>query len=107
MTDNSVLLLAAYFSGLKYKTPPIASEPYNKEAGPFMISTLSCPFEFKPKPCSSPNCWFSNRIPCAYVRTRFPLNPRITGFPIETPVETTLTPGFVAKASDKLMAPSF
>ena len=47
-----------------YNTPPSASLPYNKEAGPFITSTLSIPFELKPRPCSSPYCWFSKRTPC-------------------------------------------
>ncbi len=96
---------SANFSGLKYSTPPMASEPYNKEAGPLITSTLSTPASFKPKPCSSPNCWFSNRTPCEYTKTRLPLKPRITGFPMEVPVEICETPGIVASPSIKVEVP--
>ena len=95
----------ANFSGLKYNTPPKASDPYNNEAGPLITSTLSTPASFKPNPCSSPNCWFSTRTPCEYTNTRLPLNPRITGFPIEAPVETWETPGIVANPSIKVDVP--
>ena len=38
-------------------------------------------------------------------KTLLPLNPRITGFPIEVPVETCETPGIVAKPSIKVEVP--
>jgi hypothetical protein len=39
---------SANFSGLKYKTPPKASDPYKSEAGPLITSTLSTPASFNP-----------------------------------------------------------